>query len=113
MWQEGLDMQRRTLGDAPRELSELPLDSIRPKRAENAELGLPGVFCSPIGEIDDCSIPSDKPACGGERRSVDADPIADRDKLLRRLARVLAAPAANVDAEFSVARASARRARSW
>src|SRR3984893_18435466 len=42
----------------------------------------------------------DQPARLSERRSVDADPITDRDKLLRRLPRVLAAPPANVDAEF-------------
>src|SRR4051794_1861888 len=43
----------------------------------------------------------DKPARSGKRRPVDADPITDRDKLLGRLARVLAAAAADLDAELS------------
>ena len=43
----------------------------------------------------------DKPARLGERRAVETDPVTDRDKLMRRLARVTAAPAANMDAEFS------------
>ena len=43
----------------------------------------------------------DKPARLGERRAVETDSIADRDKLMRRLARVTAAAAANMDAEFS------------
>ena len=55
----------------------------------------------------------DQPARLGERHAVKTDPVADRDKLMRRLARVTAAPAADMDAEFSgqaaSGRASARR----
>ena len=43
----------------------------------------------------------DKPARPGKRRAVETDPITDRDKLMRRLARVIAAPAADMDAELS------------
>ena len=42
-----------------------------------------------------------QPAGVGERRAVEADPLADRGELVRRLARMLAAPAADVDAEFA------------
>jgi hypothetical protein len=56
MWQEGLGVQRRPLDDASLELSELPPNSVRPQCAENVELSLPGVFCSPIGEIDDDTL---------------------------------------------------------
>ena len=42
----------------------------------------------------------DEPARPGERCAVEAGPIADRDKLMRRLARVVAAAAADMDAEF-------------
>ena len=42
----------------------------------------------------------DKPARLGERRAVEPDPIADRDQLMRRLARVIAAAAADMDAEL-------------
>ena len=43
----------------------------------------------------------DQPACRGERGAVEPDPIADRDQFMRRLARVIAAPAADMDAELS------------
>ena len=43
----------------------------------------------------------DQPARPGQRRAVEPGPIADRDELMRRLARVLAASAADVDAELS------------
>jgi hypothetical protein len=42
----------------------------------------------------------DKPACLGERGTIEPDPIADRHQFMRRLARVIAAPAANMDPEF-------------
>ena len=55
----------------------------------------------------------DQPARRGERRAVEPDPLADRDELMRRLARVIAAAAADMDAEFAgqaaPGRASARR----
>ena len=55
----------------------------------------------------------DEPACLRERGAVEPDPIADRDQFMRRLARVIAAPAADVDAELcrttASGRASARR----
>ena len=55
----------------------------------------------------------DQPAGLGQRRAVEADPVADRDQLVRRLARMLAAAAADMDAELrraaAAARASARR----
>jgi hypothetical protein len=43
----------------------------------------------------------DKPARPGKCCAVKTDPVTDRDKLMRRLSRVTAAPAANMDAEFS------------
>lgn len=43
----------------------------------------------------------DKPARSGERRAIKTDPITDRDKLMWRLARVIAAPATNMDTELS------------
>jgi hypothetical protein len=43
----------------------------------------------------------DEATCCGEPRAVDTDPVADRDELMRRLARMLAAPAANMDAELA------------
>ena len=43
----------------------------------------------------------DEPARLGERRAVEPDPVADRDKLVRRPPRMLAAPAADMDAEFA------------
>ena len=42
----------------------------------------------------------DQPACRGERGAIEPDPIADRDKLMRRLARVIAASTADMDAEL-------------
>ena len=42
----------------------------------------------------------DEPARPGERRAVEAHPITDRDKLIRRLTRVAAAPAADMDAKL-------------
>ena len=42
----------------------------------------------------------DKPACRGERGAIEPDPIADRDQFMRRLARVIAASAADMDAEL-------------
>ena len=55
----------------------------------------------------------DEPADLGQRVAVEADALADGDKLLRRLARMRAAPAADMQAEFArqrlQARASARR----
>ena len=41
-----------------------------------------------------------EPARPGEHCTVEADPITDRDKLIRRLARVAAAAAANMDAKL-------------
>ena len=59
----------------------------------------------------------DEPARLRERRAVDAGALADRDQLMRRLARMLAAPAADMNAELAAqrrrARASARRSRWW
>ena len=46
----------------------------------------------------------DQPARGRELLAVDADPFADRDQLLRRLARMLAAAAAHVNAELALQR---------
>ena len=55
----------------------------------------------------------DQPAGAGQRRAVEADALAERDQLVRRLARVLAAAAADMDAELASraarGRASARR----
>ena len=34
----------------------MPLDAIRPQRAENVELTLPGGCCLPIGEVDDHAL---------------------------------------------------------
>ncbi len=42
----------------------------------------------------------DQPACRGERGAIKPDPIADRDQFMRRLARVIAASAADMDAEL-------------
>ena len=42
----------------------------------------------------------DQPARHGEGRAIETGPITDRDKLMRRLARMIAAPAADMDAEF-------------
>jgi hypothetical protein len=42
----------------------------------------------------------DQPARLGERRAVQADPIADRNKLMGRLTRMIAASAADMDAEL-------------
>ena len=51
--------------------------------------------------LDRCAVDlGDEPARPGERRAVEAHPITDRDKLMRRLARVAAAPAADMDAEL-------------
>ena len=50
----------------------------------------------------------DQPARSRKRRAVEADPIADRDELMRRLARMLAASAADMDAELSPTAASGR-----
>ena len=59
----------------------------------------------------------DQPAGLRQRRAVEADALADRDQLLRRLPRMLAAAAADMDAELACerrrARASARRSRWW
>ena len=46
----------------------------------------------------------DEPARLGERRAVEADALADRDELVRRLARMRAAAAADMQAEFARAR---------
>ena len=58
----------------------------------------------------------DQAARRGERGAVEADALADRDQLVRRLPRMLAAPAADVEAELVLerarGRASARRSRS-
>ena len=43
----------------------------------------------------------DEPARRGQRRAVEADALADRDQLVRRLARMLAAAAADVNAELA------------
>ena len=43
----------------------------------------------------------DEPAGRGQRRAVEADALADGDQLLRRLARMRAAAAADVEAEFA------------
>ena len=55
----------------------------------------------------------DEPARRGQRRAVEADPLADRDELVRRLPRMPAAPAADMEAELvrerRAGRASARR----
>ena len=55
----------------------------------------------------------DEPTRFRQRRAVETDPIADRYKLMWRLPRMIAAPAADVDAELSgqaaSGRASARR----
>ena len=55
----------------------------------------------------------DEPAGLRERRAVEADALADRDQLVRRLPRMPAAAAADVDAELASTaapgRASARR----
>jgi hypothetical protein len=42
----------------------------------------------------------DKPARPGKCRAVETGPIPDRDELMRRLARVIAAPPADMDAEL-------------
>ena len=59
----------------------------------------------------------DQPADARQRRAVEADAFAERGQFLRRPARMLAAPAAYIDAELVLpaarARASARRSRSW
>jgi len=49
-------LRRPTLDDPPLKIGELPLDSIRPQRAENVELALPGGRCLPIGEVDDHAL---------------------------------------------------------
>src|SRR5512144_3356421 len=49
----------------------------------------------------------DEPARLGERRAVDADPIPDHQEFLRRLARMPAAPATDMDAELSRQRCQA------
>ena len=46
----------------------------------------------------------DQPAGLRERRAVEADALADRDQLLRRLPRMLAAAAADMDAELAAQR---------
>ena len=43
----------------------------------------------------------DQPARLRQRGAVEADPVADRDQLMRRLARMLAAAAADMDAELA------------
>ena len=43
----------------------------------------------------------DQPARLRQRRAVEADPLADRDQLVRRLPRMPAAPAADMDAELA------------
>ena len=43
----------------------------------------------------------DEAARGGERGAVEADPVADRDELVRGLARMRAASAADIEAEFA------------
>ena len=43
----------------------------------------------------------DQPARLGERRAVEPDAFADRDEFVRRLARMLAAAAADMEAEFA------------
>ena len=43
----------------------------------------------------------DQPAGARQRRAVEADPLADRRQLVRRLARMLAAAAADMQAEFA------------
>ena len=55
----------------------------------------------------------DEPARPGERCAVEADPITDRDKLIRRLARVAAAPAANMDAKLPRQRCQTALQRSY
>jgi hypothetical protein len=42
-----------------------------------------------------------QPTRPGECRAIETDPITDRDKLMRRLARDTAAPTANMDAELT------------
>ena len=64
--------------------------------------------------LERCTVDlCDKPACRGERGAVQTDPLADRDKLMRRLTRVVATPTADMDTEFAgqggTGRASARR----
>ena len=49
----------------------------------------------------------DEPARACERRAVDAGALADRDQLLRRLARMPPAPAAHMDAELGLQRREA------
>ena len=43
----------------------------------------------------------DEPAGARERRAVEADPLADRRQFVRRLARMLAAAAADMQAELA------------
>jgi hypothetical protein len=40
----------------PLELDEMPLDLVRPQRAENVELPASGRFRPPIGEVDDHTL---------------------------------------------------------
>ena len=49
----------------------------------------------------------DEPAGARERRAVEADALAERRQLVRRRARVLAAAAADVDAELALQRREA------
>jgi len=53
-----------------------------------------------------------EPARPGERRAVEAHPITDRDELIRRLTRVAAAPAADMDANLRRQRGQAALQRS-
>ena len=46
----------------------------------------------------------DQPAGRGQRRAVEADALADRDSSSRRPPRMLAAPAADMEAEFALKR---------
>ena len=50
----------------------------------------------------------DEPACLGQRRAVEADLLTDGDEFLRRLPRMVAASAADVNAELARQAASAR-----
>ena len=50
----------------------------------------------------------DQPAGAGQRGGVEADAVAERSQLVRRAARVLAPPAADMDAEFPCNGASPR-----
>ena len=50
----------------------------------------------------------DEAACAREHGAVETDALAERCKFIRRLPRMLAAPAADMDAEFVLTAAPAR-----